>query len=63
MKTFEIVKGRTQNGIKCLICGLTSWNRNDVEKEYCGNCHQFHEVMSAGVEKVGEFIEKGRGPR
>jgi len=44
-KTFEIVKGRTQNGIKCLICGMTSWNRNDVKNEYCGNCHQYHDIM------------------
>jgi len=44
-KTFEIVKGRTQNGIKCLVCGMTSWNRNDVKNEYCGNCHQYHNIM------------------
>lgn len=30
-------------GIRCLICGLTSWNPNDVENRYCGHCHHFHE--------------------
>lgn len=23
----------------CPRCGRTSFNRNDVEHEYCGNCH------------------------
>ena len=38
--TFEIVK----NGIAitCNKCGMTSYNRNDVEQRYCGNCHEFH---------------------
>jgi len=29
--------------IVCLDCDMKSWNRNDVEKLYCGNCHKFHE--------------------
>jgi hypothetical protein len=29
--------------ITCLVCGLTSWNANDVENRYCGFCHRFHE--------------------
>jgi len=29
--------------IKCLQCGMTSYNPNDVEHKYCGNCHIFHE--------------------
>ena len=57
MKTFELVKGLSRpfatEGIKCLICGRTSWNKNDVEQRYCGNCHQFHDVM-------GEQDEQGR---
>lgn len=48
-KTFRIVHGkfdgRLEKGIKCLRCGRTSWNQNDVEKKYCGSCHQFHDVM------------------
>jgi ribosomal protein L37E len=27
--------------IKCLGCGLTSYNVNDVQKLYCGFCHRF----------------------
>jgi hypothetical protein len=29
--------------IKCLLCGMTSYNSRDIEKRYCGNCHRFHE--------------------
>ncbi len=49
--------------ITCPVCKMTSYSPKDIEYRYCGNCHQFHEVMSAGVEKMGEFIEKGRGRR
>lgn len=31
-----------ETGIKCRACGRVSWNKNDVEKKYCGNCHEFH---------------------
>jgi hypothetical protein len=33
--------------ITCLICGMTSYNQNDVEQKYCGSCHQFHNIMMA----------------
>lgn len=37
--------------ITCLRCNLTSWNENDVEQRYCGNCREFHaEVHSRGAE-------------
>jgi ribosomal protein L37E len=29
--------------ITCLVCGRTSYNGNDIQMKYCGNCHQFHE--------------------
>ena len=48
--TFQIVHGkfdgRLVKGIKCLVCGRTSWNQNDVKNEYCGGCHQYHDIMS-----------------
>jgi len=28
--------------IKCLVCGRTSYNPNDVVNLYCGHCHTFH---------------------
>jgi hypothetical protein len=27
--------------ITCLVCGMTSYNRHDVEERYCANCHRF----------------------
>ena len=29
--------------IRCLICGTTSYNPNDVAQRYCGFCHVFHD--------------------
>ena len=41
-RTHEIsADGRS---IKCLDCGMTSFNPNDVRWRYCGNCHEFHEI-------------------
>ena len=41
--TYEIVeKGKA---IKCLVCNLTSWNKNDVKEKYCGGCHQYHKIL------------------
>jgi hypothetical protein len=47
--TFRIA--RDDNGlwsITCFICGLTSWNPNDVRYRYCGHCHRFHDDPGAG---------------
>jgi flavodoxin len=56
METYEIIediKGDLK-GIKCFICGLTSWNINDVEQKYCGNCHQFHDILQQQEELQNE---------
>ena len=29
--------------IKCFLCGLVSYNANDVEQLYCGCCGRFHQ--------------------
>lgn len=34
-----------QASITCPRCRLTSYNPNDIEHKYCGNCHQFHADM------------------
>jgi hypothetical protein len=31
--------------IRCLRCGLVSFNLNDVLQRYCGNCHVFHDEV------------------
>jgi len=53
-KTFEIINlgGLAGRSIKCLICNMTSYNTNDVEKEYCGNCNEFHNVLGARREQM-----------
>jgi len=30
------------SSITCLICGMTSYNENDIGEQYCGKCHVFH---------------------
>jgi hypothetical protein len=35
-----------QEGIRCMTCGLVSWNPEDVAERYCGNCKVFHEEKS-----------------
>jgi hypothetical protein len=46
-QTYELVAGEGGAvGIKCLRCGLVSWNVNDVANRYCGRCHRFHEDSS-----------------
>lgn len=32
---------RVAKWIKCLRCGMVSYNENDIKHKYCGNCHQF----------------------
>lgn len=29
--------------ILCLRCNRKSYNKNDIEQKYCGNCHIYHE--------------------
>jgi len=45
-KTYKIIPVEGAHGdmaIKCLKCGMTSYNPNDVRHKYCGKCHEFHE--------------------
>jgi hypothetical protein len=51
--TYEIVRdGEPVEclAIKCLMCGMTSYHPMDVKEKYCGNCHQFHNIMEAQLE-------------
>lgn len=42
--TYEIIQGKGGfSAIKCLNCGRTSYNLNDIRERYCGYCHQFHD--------------------
>jgi rubredoxin len=57
MQTYQIV----ENGkaIRCEICGLTSWNHNDIKHRYCGFCKRFHDdpVETKVDMKMGRVLE------
>lgn len=38
--TIEEIEGR--RSILCHVCGMRSFNQNDVDFKYCGKCHDFH---------------------
>ena len=39
----KYVISKDGKSIKCLNCGMTSYNPIDVRDKYCGNCHVFLE--------------------
>ncbi len=41
-KGYKIIEGGKHSGIKCLDCTMVSYNVNDINNRYCGNCHKFH---------------------
>jgi len=43
-ETYEIVLNDT--AIRCLLCGRTSYNANDVAERYCANCCVFHDDLA-----------------
>lgn len=42
MKTYKISTINSQECIKCLYCGMVSYNPNDVKQKFCGACKVFH---------------------
>jgi hypothetical protein len=56
--------GETKEGYKyitCKKCGMTSYNINDVEHKYCGNCHEFLDMPYIKEESVEELVSKLAG--
>jgi len=45
--------------ITCPQCGMVSYNTNDIEHKYCGNCHEWHEHMLA-KKALGEMLRELR---
>lgn len=54
------------DSITCPVCKKTSYNRNDVIHEYCGNCHHYHRDMRIsigdGPTKVFQYRKLGTMP-
>lgn len=48
--------------ITCPRCKMVSYNSNDIEHKFCGNCHEWHEYMNdkkpVNIEEVREAIDK-----
>lgn len=42
-KTYELVKVKRFDGIKCLECGMVSYHPTDIEKRYCHKCGRYHD--------------------
>lgn len=58
-RTYKIGSGGSS--IRCLMCGHTSENPNDVMNKYCGMCKKFHkeyqeERMRENREEVAEAV-------
>lgn len=44
--------------IQCSICGLISYNENDVRERYCGHCHIFHDPIGGAPRRDSEIIRE-----
>jgi ribosomal protein S27AE len=38
---YSVLIDNVAPSITCPVCGSTSYNPNDIEQRYCGNCHAF----------------------
>ena len=55
--TYEIVEGGL--AIRCLCCGMTSYNPNDIKFRYCGRCGIYHEDRM--LERLIRRMRRERG--
>jgi hypothetical protein len=59
--TYEISADTYGNPwIRCLRCGLGSYNPNDIQHKYCGYCHIFHEdfAEAAAIVNTSELLDR-----
>lgn len=41
--------GTNRNGehwIRCTVCNMQSYHPQDIRQRYCGQCHQFHQMIA-----------------
>lgn len=60
--TFDIISKNDQPAIKCLMCGMISYNYNDILYKYCGKCDVFHETLFYQVVDHEEIIKANFSP-
>lgn len=49
MNTYTI--SEDGQSITCNLCGMRSYNRNDIVNIYCGHCHHWHETLPEQMQK------------
>jgi hypothetical protein len=57
-KTFELVNKNGQEGIKCLVCGLTSFHPMDIQEKFCGHCDDYHEFPFLNEQKNIDYLKQ-----
>lgn len=57
IQTYELSLDET-SWIKCLRCGLTSYNANDIHHRFCGRCKHFHDDLWPPARKW--WLEQGK---
>ncbi len=40
--------------ITCKLCGMTSYNPNDIANRYCGNCYMFLDALERDPDHPGK---------
>ena len=50
MATYQLSVKDKEAYIKCLGCGMISYNQSDIKNLYCGHCHIFHTDISNSVD-------------
>jgi len=54
VNTYVIIDVNGISAIRCLVCGFTSYNENDIKNKYCGSCHRPHPINDVPIFKIPE---------
>jgi hypothetical protein len=54
MTSYVLVVTAGCPGIRCLLCGKTSYHRMDIAQRYCGHCQVFHDDQA----KLAQFFRQ-----
>ena len=52
-----------ERGIRCSVCGMTSWSQGDIQNRWCHKCQKFHRrADQEGNTYPSEAVFLGEGP-